>query len=216
MINTFFLFFLVGAFGNLFSQLEYHIALGDPIPIEISKEMYVFELNENGNIFKFNSEEILSYKFQNPGKFKIRCIENPEFFENHKHMSGDHENCSLIHLPDSFFVFVDSFKIIFNLQTVKFKEEIICGNAQSNNFAEINAEIVTYKNQKVVVPELKLLTAGIGTQISGSINPFISNTHATKLKYKLSGSCSEATFIQFDFLDQNNNATSFAKAIQKK
>jgi hypothetical protein len=202
--------------GVVNSQFEFRISLGDSIPIEISKEMYVFELNENGNIFKFNSEEILSYKFQNPGKFKIRCIENPEFFENHKHMSGDHENCSLIHLPDSFFVFVDSFKIIFNLQTVKFKEEIICGNAQSNNFAEINAEIVTYKNQKVVVPELKLLTAGIGTQISGVKNPFISNTHATKLKYTLSGSCSEATFIQFDFLDQNNNATSFAKAIQKK
>lgn len=215
MINKFFLFYFVFSFGNLFSQFEFKISLGDSIPIEISKDMYLFEFNENGRSFQFNSEEILSYKFQNPGKIKIRCIENPLFFKNHKHMSGDHENCSLIHLPDSFFVIVDSFKIKFHLETVKFKEVIMCGKSQTNNFAEIDAEIISFNNQKVRVPELKLLTAGIGTEISGISSDFISNTELRKIKFTLSGSCTEATFIQFDFLDQNGNASSFAKAIPK-
>lgn len=216
MLYKFFLIFFLFLFQNSFCQIEIHIALGDSIPIDISKDMYVFELIENEKIFQLNSEEILSYRFKNPGNYIIHCIENKDFFKNHKHMSGDHENCSLIHLPDSFFVHVDSFKIIFKPETIYFKDEIVCGKSQLNNFIEIQADILTFNNQNVLIPDLKIFTAGIGSEISGKHSGFSSNSKSIKLKYALQGSCSEPTYIQFDFLDQNNNATSIAKAIQKK
>lgn len=183
----------------LWSQTNFNISFGDILPLNHGELNYSFRFKENGNNVQLKGDQIRSYVFQYPGRYRIEV-------EKLKHSHAkETDECLELHIPAQVFVWVDSVRMIFNPSSLVLSSPIRKNSASDGIVASIGVEIQNYYSNPVQMNEDIVPTAGIGTKIVAKLNPnqksLPPGVHT--LNYTLHGICSESSFIQFDFISHN-------------
>ncbi len=175
-------------------------------------EAFSYKLDDNTSWKIINSEtfsvlnsgtgSIEKMTFSTPGNFEIEISEV---------ISTSANDCKHGHFPHKIMIEVSPIKMIFDFATIKFSNEIIGGQSQSSNEISVDVYIESFNNEKVVFNDGKVISAGVGVNIDGTLK---SNGAALKqginhLVYTLKGQATRGTYIMFDFLDINNQTVSY-------
>ena len=145
--------------------------------------------------------EINSYIFENPGEYKIT------FHENKGIIDGE---CNHAVFPELMIIRVSAFKMDFDFSTIQFNKKLVAGENIENSELTLNVSFKSFKNDSLVFSKGKIISAGIGTTISGQLlNEVTLKPGNNKVTYKLSGSASKDTYIMLDFFDINEQVQSY-------
>lgn len=173
-------------------------------------ETFSYKLDDNTSWKIINSEtfavlnsgvgSIEKITFSTPGNFEIEISEV---------ISAN--DCKNGHFPHKIMIEVSPIKMIFDFNSIKFSHEIVGGQSQYGNEISIDVYIESFNNEKVVFNDGKVISAGVGVNIDGTLK---SNGTALKqginhLVYILKGQATRDTYIMFDFLDINNQTVSY-------
>ena len=173
-------------------------------------ETFSYKLDDNTSWKIINSEtfavlnsgvgSIEKITFSTPGNFEIEISEV---------ISAN--DCKNGHFPHKIVIEVSPIKMIFDFNSIKFSHEIVGGQSQYGNEISIDVYIESFNNEKVVFNDGKVVSAGVGVNIDGTLK---SNGAALKqginhLVYILKGQATRDTYIMFDFLDINNQTVSY-------
>ena len=173
-------------------------------------ETFSYKLDDNTSWKIINSEtfailnsgigSIEKITFSTPGNFEIEISEV---------ISAN--DCKNGHFPHKIMIEVSPIKMIFDFNSIKFSHEIVGGQSQYGNEISIDVYIESFNNEKVVFSDGKVISAGVGVNIDGTLK---SNGTALKqginhLVYILKGQATRDTYIMFDFLDINNQTVSY-------
>lgn len=195
-----FIFFIILHFPILaYSQDTLVISYNDSIHLELRNSKFKFKIKEGQSIIELNELSINNYQFKKNGLFLIYV----ESLDKHKH----NEDCSHAVFPDSFFVYVDSIKMKFDPSSIQLSKPIVQNQSTEGIVLSINVEIENYFKTKITMNSNPIFSAGIGTNIIGNLDKEFHqlNSGKYKLKYNLSGLCSQPSYIQFDFIHHNGH-----------
>ena len=175
-------------------------------------ETFSYKLDDNTSWKIINSEtfavlnsgvgSIEKITFSTPGNFEIEISEV---------ISTSANDCKHGHFPHKIVIEVSPIKMIFDFNSIKFSHDIVGGQSQYGNEISIDVYIESFNNEKVVFNDGKVVSAGVGVNIDGTLK---SNGAALKqginhLVYILNGQATRDTYIMFDFLDINNQTVSY-------
>lgn len=175
-------------------------------------DAFSYKLDDNTSWKIINSEtfsvlnsgigSIEKFIFSTPGNFEIEISEV---------ISSSENDCKHGHFPHKIMIKVSSIKMIFDFNSIKFRNEIVGGQSQSSNEISVDVYIESFNNEKVVFSDGKVISAGVGADIEGSLK---SDGMALKqginhFVYTLKGQATRGNYIMFDFLDINNQTISY-------
>jgi hypothetical protein len=175
-------------------------------------ETFSYKLDDNTSWKIINSEtfailnsgigSIEKITFSTPGNFEIEIAEV---------ISTSVNDCKHGHFPHKIMIEVSAIKMIFDFATIKFSNEIVGGQSQYGNEISIDVYIESFNNEKVVFNDGKVISAGVGVNIDGTLksNSAILKQGVNHLVYILKGQATRYTYIMFDFLDINNQTVSY-------
>ncbi|KRD61008.1 hypothetical protein ASE40_05490 [Flavobacterium sp. Root935] len=158
--------------------------------------------NSKGNSSNFlNGSEINNYQFKQPGIYEV------SFQENAKH-DGE---CDHAVFPKKFRVKVEPVKLSFDFSKVKFSQKLERGKNYSDLIISVPAEIISIDNSITQLPAPKMSVAGIGVLLNAEPveKEIILTAKNQILKYKVSGTINNETYLMFDFYDFNNEVKTY-------
>jgi hypothetical protein len=205
-----FVFFLIshsflGQNNITSSKTEFYkiISFGESIKVNKvdTSSKWIIESNDLGLHIELTGSEINSYVFDTPGNYEITFSE-----ANHAEDTCNHSS-----IPEQFNVFVSPTKMMFDFSTLAFNKKIEAGISLDNIEITLNVNLKTYNNDSVLFENGQMVSAGIGTTISGKLmdDKVKLKPGINKLTYKISGSATKDTYIMFDFFDINNQVQSY-------
>ena len=173
-------------------------------------ETFSYKLDDNTSWKIINSEtfavlnsgvgSIEKITFSTPGNFEIEISEV---------ISAN--DCKNGHFPHKIMIEVSPIKMIFDFNSIKFIHDIVGGQSQYGNEISIDVYIESFNNEKVVFNDGKVISAGVGVNIDGTLksNGTVLKQGVNHLVYILKGQATRDTYIMFDFLDINNQTVSY-------
>jgi hypothetical protein len=173
-------------------------------------ETFSYKLDDNTSWKIINSEtfavlnsgvgSIEKITFSTPGNFEIEISEV---------ISAN--DCKNGHFPHKIMIEVSPIKMIFDFNSIKFSHAIVGGQSQYGNEISIDVYIESFNNEKVVFNDGKVISAGVGVNIDGTLksNGTVLKQGVNHLVYILKGQATRDTYIMFDFLDINNQTVSY-------
>lgn len=182
-----------------YSQLKIDIPLGDSVAFHQPLDHYEFSI-ENSNYY-YSFQDFRRKKFDTPALYKIKTRHKEH---NHSMQSRCyHPEGEEIIVPETFFVNVDSVRIDFNPHSLKLAKPIYKNQSTEGNYLTVEAHIYNYYKTPIAMNLSPVKTAGIGANIQAALDSSMTilanGTYI--LKYNLTGLCTEASYIQFDFID---------------
>jgi hypothetical protein len=203
----FYIIFLVFV-NKVNAQDTLKTALNSTIPFVFTPNTYNFDVEYKKNKkIRLDSEKMNQYIFKNPGITKIYPL------SIHKHDEGHDHDCSVIHLPEMIIVLTDNYKMEFLDSTFKISRPIVKNQSTKGSFVEIQVNVIGFEEQNSFnISNIRLHTAGIGTNIIGTLDPNFTKLKKglNTLRYNLEGSCTMNSYIQFDFIDNVGAAHSIS------
>lgn len=157
---------------------------------------------DSNNEVLLNGEEINNYVFETPGTYKITSRENKSISEN---------ECNHASFPESFIIKVSPTQMVFDFSTLIFNKALEGGVNVDNTTLSLNVNLKTFTNEPVPFSEGKMISAGIGTTITGELlaDSITLKPGINKLVYRLRGNATKDTYIMLDFFDINNQVQTY-------
>lgn len=157
----------------------------------------------DGKTLKSQGTALLSYRFEQVGKYTIVFTRIPQ--PKHEHKESDGHRCDHYHMPPSISLQVAAEKIEYLCETMKTSRPIVGGQSTEGITLSITVNIT---GNNVRIPET-IASAGVEANIVGKLDPSLKvlQTGTHTLVYHLSGKGLAGTYIQFDFEDTNNHIT---------
>jgi len=145
-----------------------------------------------------SGDSLLRHVFEIPGNYQI------DIQEPHHH---DPDDCGHAHLPQKLLIKVSGVKMTYDMASLILSKEIIRGQETEGTTLSISAFVDIYDNIPKVFPFKTFESAGVNTNILGTLtNPnLVLNKGINILEFSLSGTALSSTYIMFDFLDFNGN-----------
>jgi hypothetical protein len=193
-------FILISNPALVFCQDTMHISFNESISLDLKKSRYSFRFLDNGMNQDLTETSINKYIFKNIGLVKI-AVKSTNL-ESHKHT----HDCTHTEFPEFIYVRVDSIKMKFDPTSIATSQPIIQNQATDGIDLYIDVEIENYFPSKVIMNYSTIQSAGIGSDIKAELDKEfqILSQGKHRLKYHLSGICTQPAYIQFDFLHHNN------------
>ena len=157
---------------------------------------------DSNNEVLLNGEEINNYVFETPGTYKITSRENKSISEN---------ECNHASFPESFIIKVSPTQMVFDFSTLIFNKALEGGVNVDNTTLSLNVNLKTFTNEPVPFSKGKMISAGIGTTITGELlaDSITLKPGINKLVYRLRGNATKDTYIMLDFFDINNQIQTY-------
>lgn len=181
-------------------QKSVNIQYNEALQLEIGSGHYQFNFTENGSQKSLNEIQLSAYMFKFPGRYDIAITEMKDKKETV-------EDCLHLHLPEKMILSVDSIQIHFIGSSIRTSQDLFANRSTEGIDLFIDVDVLNFLGDKVQLNSSIVTTAGIGSSITASLDSsfyHISEGRHT-LTYHLKGVCSEASYIQFDFLAPNGN-----------
>lgn len=186
----------------------YKISMGDTLhdfpadPSSLGQTTWVLT-SPDGQTLHGQGTSLLSYRFEQVGKYTIVFTRIPQ--PKHEHKESDGHRCDHYHMPPSISLQVAAEKIEYLCETMKTSRPIVGGQSTEGITLSV---MVNVTGNKVKIPEI-LRSLGIETTIVGELDAAQKTLQAGihTLVYHLSGQGKQGTYIQFDFEDTNNYMT---------
>jgi hypothetical protein len=171
------------------------IQCNETLQLPIGSSHYQFNFSENGKKKSFNELELASYRFTLPGIYEIDVLGKRD----------KEEDCLHVQLPSKIDLIVDSIQIHFIENSIRTSEPIRMNHNTEGISLFVDVEVSNFFGDRVQMNSNKVTAAGIGSSITASLDSkfFKLNEGKHTLNYHLKGVCSEASYIQFDFLAPN-------------
>lgn len=188
-------------FSNcIFAQNEITISFNESIHLSNVTTKTQFIISGGTEKIQLKGNEINVYKFQKPGKYTIKIIDN----------SSKKKDCEQTHLPNEIKLNVSRIKMTYDTKNISFSEPIRKNKDTANITVSIPVTIATYDQQPVLLNNKPVTSAGIGTTIvahlKNSNKVYYDGTHL--IQYTLTGKVTENSLLMFDFIDANDTVQS--------
>lgn len=146
--------------------------------------------------------EINNYIFETPGSYQIT------FKENKLDIAGE---CNHTIFPEMMLITVSPFKMDYDFSTIQFNKNIVAGEDIENIEVTLNVSFKSFNKNSVVFSKGKMISAGIGTTITGELlaDSITLKPGINKLVYRLRGNATKDTYIMLDFFDINNQIQTY-------
>lgn len=199
-MSTFIYFILLFPY-ILLGQETIHISYGEKLNLNIGRDQYKFNFNENGKPIVLDHNSMPNFIFNNPGSYKIQVTNVYDNGHNHTNSCEHHS------LPAEIQVIVDDVKINFDRESIKLSAPIHQNQPTNHIELWIDIMIESLDGKEINMNMSTVKSAGIGTEIIATLDPSHAKLSLGKhrLKYHLSGICTQPSYIQFDFIHHNGN-----------
>ncbi len=185
-------------FADNHAPTEKSIAIAYNTPFSYALDNNVsWEINDNNGGLINSGIGNISQTFNTPGSYTI-AIHNNNTEEEHSS------------LPDKINISVSPNKIIFDLSSIQFSQDIVGGQSANGITVSIKANFSSFDNSPVIYNQ-ELSVFGVGSTISGKIknNPTTLNQGANILVFILDGQATTGNNIQLNFTDFNGEVQPF-------
>lgn len=186
-----------------YQQFYKTISFGENIDFGDIDESGVWTVaNAKKNIYiTLRGSEINKYVFSEPGEYKIAF---------HEIKKSDDE-CNHPAYPENFIVKVEPVKMSFDFSKISFSDKFQRGRIYSDVIVSVPVEISAKVNSAAALAAPGLFITGLGVALTAEpILKEIAIDNKTKvLKYKISGTINQETYLMFDFYDFNNQAKTY-------
>ncbi|WP_264521876.1 hypothetical protein [Flavobacterium sp. N1994] len=193
-------FFILFISHFILAQNDMTISFNESIHLSNVSTKTQFIITGGTEKIQLKGNEINSYKFQKPGKYTIKIIDN----------SSKKKDCEEVHLPNEIKLNVSRIKMTFDTKHISFSEPIRKNKDTANTTVSIPVTITTYDQQPVVLNNKTVTSAGIGTTITAHLKNsnrvYYDGTHI--IQYSLTGQVTENSWLMFDFIDANDTVQS--------
>lgn len=201
-MKTLLLLFLLFHY-SIYCQDTIRIALNSKLNIEAKKLNYSFHFIDNANAMNIMHHDINDYVFKTPGIYPIqtkKLNQKTKYFSRINNQNNT-ANCGEIILPEFFYVHVDSLNIFYDPESIYISKPICINESCDGVSMYIMIDIQNYFNTPILMPQLPVLSAGIGTDIVANLDPayrkILPGKH--RIKYNLTGLATVSSYIQFNF-----------------
>lgn len=149
--------------------------------------------NAQGQIINKGIGSIENQVFTEPGNYTLQIAATPH-----------NNSCEHDHSPKNLTINVSQQRMVFDLSSVKFSQNIIGGQSAKNSTVTVKVDYSSYDNTSTVYKQ-SFATSGVGTSVSGKLK----NGEVTlkqginTLEFVLDGQASKGTYITLDFIDIN-------------
>lgn len=155
--------------------------------------------NAKGKLIANGTGSIENQIFAEPGNYTLHIAVTP------------HSNsCEHDHSPKNLTIVVSPMKMVFDLSSVKFSENIKGGQSAKGITVTVNADYSSYDN-KTVVYKKNFATAGVGTSVSGKLKNGKETLKpgVNTLEFVMDGQAVSGNYIAIDFVDINGQVQSY-------
>jgi hypothetical protein len=193
-----------GHIDSMDKQFYKVISFGDKIGFGDIENSVTWTISNNteGVYVRLTGNQINDYIFDKPGIYEIIFSENKKY---------SLDACSHEQFPDKLLIKVSDVAMIYDFSTLQFKEELVGGVRLQNTEISVNVFFKSYKNEKATFSKGKIISAGIGTTIIGSMlnDATTLSPGINEIRYQLNGMATSGTYIMFDFYDINGQVQSY-------
>ena len=177
-------------------RLSYH----EKLNFQSLENDYRFKITSIDFIAEIDQSQLNTFSFPHPGVYTIETTRK-EDNNHHEH----NEECNHNLFPNRFYVLLDSVDIQFHASSLRTSKSIVKNNETKGNVLFIDVDIISWNDKTVKMPLDTVYSHGIGTQITGILDPqsYYLKPGRHTLQYNLSGICTMDSYIQFDFVKHN-------------
>lgn len=167
-----------------------------------SSAVWTINFKKNNNIVHLKGNEINDYVFINPGIYEIN------FLDNKKH---DEHECNHSQFKEKMIIEVSPLKMTFDFSQITFSQPIQKGKNCDGIIISVPVNVTMIENNPTKFVVSNAVVAGIGTDlIAQPTEKEVTIKNGLQiLKYKLSGTVNNETYLMFDFVDYNNQVQTF-------
>jgi len=158
--------------------------------------------NAKKNIYiSLLGNEINKYTFSEPGEYNIA-------FREIKKSDGE---CNHPAYPENFIVKVEPVTMSFDFSKISFSEKFQRGRNYTDVIVSVPAKISVKGNSIASLPAPGLFVTGLGVALTAEpvLKEIAIDNKTQVLKYKISGTINQETYLMFDFYDFNNQAQTY-------
>jgi len=154
-----------------------------------------WELKNNGKLIQKGTGNIDNQIFSKPGTYTLYIK------ENHSHTPN---SCDHTHFPSKLNIKVSPMKMVFDLSSVKFSENITGGRSAKGITVTVNADYSSFDN-KISKYNGSFKTFGVGSTITGKLKSGETTLKqgTNTLEFVLDGQATKGNNIQLNFVDVN-------------
>jgi hypothetical protein len=157
-------------------------------------------------VVNLTGNQINDFIFENPGTYEIR------FFGNEKHNDDGHgEEDNHSRFPEKMMIEVSPVKMTFDFSKIAFSEKIQKGKNCDNIVITVPVKISAKGNKGMKLKSPNLVIAGVGSELIAKPvkQEVVVSNGIQLLKYQLSGTVKNETYLMFDFFDFNNQVKTY-------
>jgi len=177
------------------------VSYGSPFSFSLGDNV-TWEIKDEGGIVIFNGQgNVLVPGFEVPGHYKMTI------HDNHTHDPG---LCEHDHYPAEVDIEVKSAKLVFDLNTIKFSNEIRGNQSLNGIHLSVDVNFESY-NGSIVKYDYGITSFGVGSSISGTLKSgeVMLTPGKNRLEFVLEGSAESGNNIQLNFVDLNGEVQPF-------
>lgn len=176
--------------------VSYKSAFSYPLNSDMRWEVH----NPAGKSIKKGSGSIENFTFNQPGNYVVKLSDTA------KH---DPNDCTHQHFPDQLNITVSPYYMAFDRSTVKTSRTLTGGSAKGT-IVTVYVDFDSY-DKKVASYNRDLLTAGVGTTITGKLKngEITLKPGKNTLEFVLDGIATTGNYIMIDFIDINGVVQSY-------
>lgn len=179
------------------------------IPLDVLSNMEMKNLtlkvtNSKGEVLaNLNEISMGEFRFDTPGDYSIELKSEHE-------TNSEHDGCNHFDHDRTVQIRVLPYSLKFDFDQLTFSSELLGGKDMTGVSLTLPVEVKLFSGSTLNVENLKVLTAGINTNVEGTTTGQTTLKSGTNLiSYQLKGAATKNTYIMFDFFDMNGRVHSF-------